>query len=180
MNNYCIHLKKRKNKPYCNLINKEIPFSLCRECDNKEYKKSDIKISKKSGFWSKSPVKSGQINKNAQSLTKKPVKKTKMHNKSKKLTKLERNRTSVFTSDLEHCYLCGKNKNDLHEIFGGRNRLNSIKYNFVLPLCRECHSLNQSNPFFNDYWHRQSQLYWEENIGSREEFIEVFRRNYLE
>ena len=179
MNNYCIHLKKRKNKPYCNLINKEIPFSLCRKCDNKEYKKSDIKISKKSGFWSKSPVKSRQINKNAQSLTKKPIKNTKMHNKSKKLTKLERNRTSVFTNDLEHCYLCGKKKNDLHEIFGGRNRLNSIKYNFILPLCRECHSSNQNNPIFNDYWHRQGKLYWEENIGSRDKFIEVFRRNYI-
>lgn len=179
MNNYCIHLKKRKNKPYCNLINKEIPFSLCRECDNKEYKKSDIKISKKSGFWSKSPVKSRQINKNAQSLTKKPVKNTKMHNKSKKLTKLEKNRKSVFTDDLEHCYLCGKKKNDLHEVYGGRNRINSIKYNFILPLCRECHSSNQNNPIFNDYWHRQGQLYWEENIGSREEFIKAFRRNYL-
>ena len=179
MNNYCIHLKRRKNKPYCNLINKEIPFSLCRECDNKEYKKSDIKISKKSGFWSKSPVKSRQINKNAQSLTKKPVKNTKMHNKSKKLTKLERNRTSVFTNDLEHCYLCGKKKNDLHEIFGGRNRLNSIKYNLVLPLCRECHSLNQNNPFFNSYWHKRGQEYFECNISSRDEFIKVFRKNYL-
>ena len=28
MNNYCIHLKKRKNKPYCNLINKEIMESI--------------------------------------------------------------------------------------------------------------------------------------------------------
>ena len=179
MNNYCIHLKKRKNKPYCKLLDREITFSLCRECDNKEYKKSDIKISKKSGFWSKSPVKSGQINKNAQSLTKKPVKNTKMHNKSKKLTKLEKNRKSVFTEDLEHCYLCGKKKNDLHEVYGGRNRINSIKYNFILPLCRECHSSNQNNPIFNDYWHKQGQLYWEENIGSREEFIKVFRRNYL-
>lgn len=153
--NYCIHLKKRKNKPYCKLLDREITFSLCRECDNKEYKKSDIKISKK------------------------PVKNTKMHNKSKKLTQLERNRASVFTNDLEHCYLCGKKKNDLHEIFGGRNRINSIKYNLVLPLCRECHSLNQNNPFFNSYWHKQGQLYWEKNIGTKEEFIKVFRKNYL-
>ena len=177
MNNYCINLKKRKNKPYCKLLNKEIKLSTCRECDNKEYKNHIGR--KKSSFRPKSPVKSGQINKNAQSLTKKPIKNTKMHNKSKKLTKLERNRTSVFTNDLEHCYLCGKKKNDLHEIFGGRNRLNSIKYNLVLPLCRECHSLNQNNPFFNDYWHKQGQLYWEKNIGSREEFIKVFRRNYI-
>lgn len=179
MNNYCIHLKKRKNKPYCKLLDKEITFSLCRECDNKEYKKSDINISKKSGFWSKSPVKSRQMRKNAQSLTKEQQKKIKMHNKSKKLTKLEKNRKSVFTDDLNYCYLCGKKKNDFHEVYGGRNRINSIKYNFILPLCRECHSSNQNNPIFNDYWHRQGQLYWEENIGSRKEFIKVFRRNYL-
>lgn len=178
MNNYCIHLKKRKNKPYCKLLDREITFSLCRECDNKEYKNHIDR--KKSSFRPKSPVKSGQINKNAQSLTKKPIKNTKMHNKSKKLKKLERNRTSVFTNDLEHCYLCDKKKNDLHEVYGGRNRINSIKYNFILPLCRECHSSNQNNPIFNDYWHKQGQLYWEEFIGTREEFIKVFKRNYLE
>lgn len=171
MNNYCINLKKRKNKPYCKLINKEITFSLCRECGNKEYKKSTSS--------KKSPDTSGQMRKNAQSLTKEQQKKRKMHNKSKKLTKLEKNRKSVFTDDLEHCYLCGKKKNDLHEVYGGRNRINSIKYNFILPLCRECHSSNQNNPIFNDYWHKQGQLYWEENIGSKEEFIKVFRRNYL-
>ena len=171
MNNYCIHLKKRKNKPYCKLLDREITFSLCRECDNKEYKKSTSN--------KKSTATSGQMRKNAQSLTKEQQKKRKMHNKSKKLTKLEKNRKSVFTDDLEHCYLCGKKKNDLHEIFGGRNRLNSIKYNLVLPLCRECHSLNQNNPFFNDYWHKRGQEYFECNISSRGEFIKVFRRNYL-
>lgn len=177
MNNYCIHLKKRKNKPFCKLLDKEITLSECNSI-NAENKCREYKTKKEDNSFYKSN--NNQINKNAQSLTKKPVKKAKMHNKSKKLTKLERNRASVFTSDLEHCYLCGKNKNDLHEIFGGRNRINSIKYNFVLPLCRECHSLNQNNLFFNDYWHKQGQIYWEENIGAREEFIEVFRRNYLE
>lgn len=37
--NYCIYLKKRKNKPFCKLLNREITFSCCRECDKKEYKK---------------------------------------------------------------------------------------------------------------------------------------------
>lgn len=175
MNNYCIYLRKRKNKPYCKLLKKETTLSCCRECDNKEYK-SDIIISKKSGYNRKSPVVSG---KNAQSLIKISSKKVKMHNKSKKLTKLERNRSSVFTNDLEHCYLCGRKKDDLHEVYAGRNRINSIKYNFVLPLCRKCHSQSQNSPLFNDYWHKQGQIYWEEFIGSREEFIKVFRRNYL-
>lgn len=173
---YCINIKKRNNKPYCKLLKKEITFSLCKECDNKEYKKStSIK---------KSPVASGlsnnsQMRKNVQYLEKISPKKVKLHKKSNKLAKLERNRKSVFTDNLDICYLCGRKKNDLHEVYAGRNRINSIKYGFVLPLCRECHSLNQNNPFFNDYWHRQGQLYWEKNIGSREEFIKVFRRNYL-
>lgn len=172
MNNYCINLKKRKNKPYCKIRNEEIKLSQCRECDNKEYKKISAKFSanvceKKSTSIKKSSVASGQ------------TKTAKMRSKSNKLAKLEKNRYSVFTEDLEHCYLCGKKKNDLHEVYAGRNRINSIEYGFVLPLCRECHSLNQNNPFFNDYWHKQGQLYWEKFIGTRDEFISVFRKNYL-
>lgn len=178
--NYCIHLKKRKNKPYCNLLNKEIRFSLCRECDNKEYKKSDINISKKSGFWSKSPVKSRQMRKNAQSLTKEQQKPVKMQNKSNKLASLEKNRYSVFSNDTERCYLCGSTyKLTWHEIYSGKNRQNSMRYGLCLRLCLNCHSKEQEDRQFNDYWHKQGQLYWEENIGSREEFIKVFRRNYL-
>ena len=132
-------------------------LSRCQECGNKEYKTHD---------YNRQCTKT-QNNK-------------KMRVKSSELAKLERSRYSVFTNDLEHCILCGKMKNDLHEVFGGRNRLNSIKYNLVLPLCRECHSLNQSNPFFNDYWHKQGQEYFECNIGTRDDFIRIFRRSYLE
>lgn len=101
MNNYCIHLKKRKNKPFCKLLDKEITLSECNSI-NAENKCREYKTKKEDNSFYKSN--NNQINKNAQSLTKKPVKKAKMHNKSKKLTKLERNRASVFTSDLEHCY----------------------------------------------------------------------------
>ena len=172
MNNYCINLKKRKNKPYCKLLNKEIQLSTCRECNNKEYKKST--------FGKKSTATSGQMRKNAQSLTKEQQKKIKMHNKSKKLTKLEKNRKSVFTDDLDYCYLCGKKKNDLHEVFGGRNRINSIKYNFILPLCRECYSSNQNNPIFNDYWHKQGQFYTVKSLSALEKnLLRYLEKNYL-
>lgn len=147
MYKYCKNLKKKKNKPYCNVLKKEITLSLCSKCVNKEYKKSTYK-------WKKIH-KSGQI------------------------AKLERKRTSVFTDDLEHCLICGAKKEELHEIFAGRNRINSMKYGFVLPLCHKCHFLNQNNSFFNDFWHKNCQEYWECNIGSRNEFIKVFRRNYL-
>ena len=178
MNNYCIYLRKRKNKPYCKLLKKETTFSCCRECDNKEYK-SDIIISKKSAYNRKNPVISG---KNAQSLIKINSKKVKMHNKSKKLTKLERNRSSVFTSDLEHCYLCGKPREHLHEIIYGKNRINSIKYNFVLPLCANHHTGKDGIHFNKEldlYYKRLCQIYFENNIGNRKKFIKIFGRNYL-
>lgn len=175
--NYCINLKKRKNKSYCKLINKEIQLSTCRECNNKEYKKS---TSDKKNPVASELSNNSQMRKNVQYLEKISPKKVKLRQKSNKLAKLERNRKSVFTDNLDICYLCGRKKNDLHEVYAGRNRINSIKYGFVLPLCRECHSSNQNNAIFNDYWHRQGQLYWEEFVGSREEFIKVFRRNYLE
>lgn len=109
MNNYCKYLRKRKSKPYCYVIKKEITFSLCKECNDKEYKKStsDKKSSVASGLLNNS-----QMRKHSQTLAKKQQKPAKMHNKSKKLTKLERNRKSVFTDNLDICYLCGKKKND--------------------------------------------------------------------
>jgi hypothetical protein len=175
MNNYCINLKKKKNKPYCKLLNKEIPFSLCRECGNKEYKKPVEQ--KNSGFYSKFPVLTG---KNAQSREKTPPKKVKMRQKSNKLTELERNRYSVFSENIKKCHLCNSTyKLTWHEIYAGRNRQNSMRYGLCLRICLNCHSKEQENSQFNDYWHKKGQLYWEENIGSREEFIKVFRRNYL-
>ena len=191
MNNYCKHLKKRKNKPYCNIIKKEIPFFCCQECDNKEYripvkgkivkpkikenssyKKSDIMISKRTINIQNSA--------NTQNKNNTCTKTAKMKNKSKKLAKLERDRFSVFTDDLKICYLCGKPKNDLHELLEGRNRINSIKFGYVIPVCRLCHSQIQNNTEFKNVWAKKAQEHFEENIGSRDEFLSIFRKNYLE
>lgn len=189
MNNYCKHLKRRKNKPYCSLLKKEITLSLCQECVNKEYRVPVKKKIVKSNSHQirKSPLISEKCtilsNKEAfytKKSQKKPKKVQKLKNRSKKIAKLERNRYSIFTNDLEHCYICGSKKEELHEIYAGRNRINSMKYGFVLPLCHKCHSQNQNNPAFNDFWHKTGQKYWEYSIGSRNEFIALFRRNYLD
>ena len=182
MNNYCKHLKRRKNKPYCSLLKKEITLSLCQECVNKEYRVPVKKKIVKSNSHQirKSPLISEKctILSNKEAFYTKKVQKLK--NRSKKIAKLERNRYSIFTNDLEHCYICGSKKEELHEIYAGRNRINSMKYGFVLPLCHKCHSQNQNNPAFNDFWHKTGQKYWEYSIGSRNEFIALFRRNYLD
>ena len=139
MNNYCINLKKRNNKPYCKLINKEIQFSLCRECDDKEYKKSTS--NKKSTATSgQQKSNNNQMRKYSQTLAKKQ-KPAKMQNKSNKLASLERNRYSVFSNDTKRCYLCGSTyKLTWHEIYLGKNRQNSMKNGLCLRLCLNCHS----------------------------------------
>ena len=167
--NYCIYIRKRKNKPFCKLLNKEIPFSCCQECDNKEYKKDPANINIKR--------KNAKI-RSIKSIERKNVK---IRSKSKKLAKIEKNRFSVFSDNANKCFLCGSIYNlTWHEIYAGRNRQNSMKYGLCLRLCLNCHEERQEDINFNEFWHKKGQSLWETEIGSREEFIKVFRRNYLE
>ena len=162
--NYCIYLKKRKNKPYCKLIKKEITFSRCRECDNKEYKSN-----------------SSQIKNSAESLRSSVKTLHKIKKKSNKLAKLEKDRFSVFTNNKNKCMFCSATTNlTWHEIFRGRNRSNSMKYGFCLRICLSCHESKQEDSQFNNFLHKKAQLYYEEHIGSRTEFISIFRKNYLD
>ena len=175
--NYCKHLKKRKNKPYCKLLDKEITLSECnrinsdnkcreyklKEEDNSSYKSNNNQIKKKSTSNGKSPVKSG-----------------KMKNKSNKQAKKERGRFSVFTS-ADRCFVC-KSTYQLtwNEIYRGRNRSNSMEDGFCLRMCLNCHREYQDDTNFNDFWHKTAQRYFEEHYGTREDFISRYRRNYLE
>ena len=102
-----------------------------------------------------------------------------MKKKSSKLAKLERKRFSVFYELDKCCYCSSTYQLTKHEIFEGRNRINSMKYGFVLPLCLKCHRELQEDIEFDLKWKQKAQKYFEENIGTREEFISIFRRNYL-
>lgn len=103
-----------------------------------------------------------------------------MKNKSNKLKRLEKNRHSVFFDSLTMCCNCGSMNNiTKHEILPGRNRRNSMIYGFVIPLCLDCHRRLQDNMEFDNKWKKKAQEYFEAYIGTREDFIEIFRRNYL-
>lgn len=180
---YCKHLKKRKNKPYCSLLKKEITLSQCQQCVNKEYRISvKGKIVKKSTLNKKSPLMSEKctISSNKSAFKeKKSRKNTKIVQKSKKQAKKERERYSVFTPK-DKCMICETTRLlTWNEIFRGRNRTNSMKYGFCLRMCLKCHGKYQENISFNDYWHKKAQQYFEEHYGSREDFIRIFRRSYL-
>ncbi len=104
---------------------------------------------------------------------------TKLKNKTSKLIKLERNRYSILTNDLEHCFICGKPKNDLHEIFFGRNRLNSIKYELILSLCRLDHEIIHNDLKVREKYFILAQKKFNE-VYPDLDFVEIFGKNYLD
>ena len=98
--------------------------------------------------------------------------------KSKKLAKLENNRFSIIANNLDKCYICGAKKEDLHEIFAGKNRQMSMKYGLVIPVCRKCHKMIPKDKTLNEKLHKVGQKAFEKKYKT-ENFIQVFGRNYL-
>lgn len=101
-----------------------------------------------------------------------------MKKKSNKLAKLEKNRYSIFTNELHNCYYChiqeGKIDLDMHEVYGGSNRIRSIKNGLCVPLCRRCHSNEMVIADLRKWCQRQY-----EKTHTREEFIELIGKSYL-
>lgn len=104
--------------------------------------------------------------------------------KSSKLAKLERNRFSIITKDLEHCYICTKKgmknipKDDLHELLEGKNRQVSMKYGLVIPICRKCHNLVTNDKTLQDKLHKVAQKEFQKHYKT-ENFIQIFGQSYL-
>lgn len=88
------------------------------------------------------------------------------------------------------CFLCGRNGNgdrlELHHIFGSANRDKSDKYGLTVYLCGErCHRLGRLSVHQNaevmEYVHKYGQRKAMAEQGwTKEEFREIFGRNYLE
>ena len=102
-----------------------------------------------------------------------------MANKSRKLAKLERNRESILTDDLKHCFICGRPKEHFHEVFFGKDRIKSIKYKLVIPVCFECHNKIHNDIKLQDYTHKLGQKKFNEVYPSLD-FVEIFGRNYFD
>lgn len=98
-----------------------------------------------------------------------------------KITRLERNRFSILTTDLDHCYVCGAIKNSIHEIYYGRNRINSMKYGCCIPLCLNHHTGRNGvhhNIDLDNELKVKCQKKFEE-VYPDLDFITIFYKNYL-
>ena len=96
------------------------------------------------------------------------------------MSKLEKNRFSILTKDLTKCYICGMPKQELHEIYFGKNRTNSILFGCVVPLCYEHHRGNTGvhhNHELDIYLKELCQKRFEELYDI--EFGKIFFKSYL-
>ena len=105
-------------------------------------------------------------------------KKGQIKKKSSRLAKLEKNRFSIITKDLEHCYLCGNKKQELHELVEGKNRQASMKYGLVIPICRKCHILVTNDRTLQEKLHKVAQKEFKKHYKT-ENFVQIFNENYL-
>lgn len=90
---------------------------------------------------------------------------------------------SIFTNDLDTCIMTGDTKAagadiHIHHIFGGARKAASEKYGFIIPLRADWHdlasySIHQDRQLDLEY-KRACEVFWEEEIGTKEEFIAEF------
>ena len=159
----CINLKQKLNRTlYCKYKKCDINISECNNCKFKQYKSNN-----------------NQTNKLSANLQRKTKNTLRIKNKSNELAKLERKRFSLFSDNINKCYLCPSTHNlTWHEIYQGRNRQNSMKYGLCLRLCLNCHETKQEDKEFNDYWHKKGQAMFNDAYPDLI-FLDIFKRNYL-
>jgi hypothetical protein len=89
---------------------------------------------------------------------------------------------SIFTN--ESCFFCGAWNIEHHHVFGGPYRKKSTLYGFVCPLCIKHHNTSPDGVHFHkenrNTLKRICQAHFEQNHGTREEFINTFGKSYAE
>ena len=100
-----------------------------------------------------------------------------MRKRTAKRRVLEENRFSVFTDDLEHCYFCKSSNVVLHEIIYGSNRNNSMRWGYVLPVCRIHHEAFHKNMRYTMEWQIKCQDHFVDKY-SLVDWLEIFHCNY--
>ena len=86
----------------------------------------------------------------------------------------------------KRCYVCGDtyNLHQHHIFFGTANRKMSEKRGLKVWLCAPHHNASDYGVHFNKCLDNRlkhiAQRYYEENIGSREDFRREFGKSYLE
>lgn len=103
-----------------------------------------------------------------------------------RITKLKK-LFSIFTDEMDRCMYTGDRHVERHHVFHHthRERMLSEKYGFIAPLRKDLHQNGKDSVHMNPNGKIDLELkvmcqrYYEEHIGSREEFRKEFRKSYL-
>lgn len=86
--------------------------------------------------------------------------------------------------DIEICAVCGKRiigaKNVHHCLNGQAYRGKCDEDGLIVILHPTCHMWLHNHPMSMRTFKQRAQRYYEENIGTREQFIKRYGKNYLE
>ena len=90
-------------------------------------------------------------------------------------------------TDYKECFICGRNRHaglERHHIFNAANRPISEKYDLCVYLCKDCHTGTHgvhNNAELMRWLKRKGQQMAMDKYGwSKQEFIEIFGKNYLD
>lgn len=92
---------------------------------------------------------------------------------------------SALTDDAEHCIKTGSTQVHIHHVFYGPYRKKSEKYGFIVPLVYYLHEFewgsvhNNPNTGLDLELKQLAQTYFEEHIGTREQFRCEFGKSWL-
>lgn len=107
-----------------------------------------------------------------------PRKNKGINKKTSKQIKLEKSRYSILTNDFTKCYICGKPKNEIHELFAGSNRQTSMKLGLCIPICRLCHNRWEIDKDFRKKYQAIGRNRFIELYGY-DKFMQEFKKSYL-
>ena len=88
---------------------------------------------------------------------------------------------SKFTTDLEHCFVCGRPYPNKHHMMNKGDKKKSEKYGLILPLCANHHTGAEGvhkKPERMLACRQMAQRKFEEE-HTREEWIKEFGKSYL-
>ena len=104
----------------------------------------------------------------------------KLKKKSNKLKRIESKRFSILTENLTVCYICDQNrKDDMHEIFSGSNRVKSMQWGLVIPICRICHKKWDIDESLRRKIQQEAKQEFIKRY-TKEKFREEFGKNYIQ
>ena len=100
--------------------------------------------------------------------------------------KRKKHHKSIIDRDIKgQCFICQKRGyTERHHIYGSANRKYSEQYGLTVYHCPECHTSSKiaahRNKEIRSTLQRIGQRTFEKKCGSREEFVKLFGKNYLE